>query len=581
MSSLQLVFAASQDPGGRFQDDPFKAVGALHIWLPAATLVAFLALSHSSGLFVKRFRWFKLLWQPFVSQAEADEYLERHHKKHASKQETTRARQRQGRLISTAIAVGVCEIGLAICKSSYAYASSDRYRGGSPQTDTIHCAIRAATWLGATMWLAIAHPATAPELIIFQSLALWLAALVDVLSALPQILATIRGQAASLGWLASAGDLTLASIFMSRLLVMPVAEGGFDEQVSSEEKQRHSQALHIPPKEYESMVDNYKSSPTSPEDYTTFFSAVTYRWMEPIQQLATKRALRPADVWKLRSTNDTGLLYSKYRRLKGSLLSRILRLSAHDAALDALWKIVGVTMNYAAPALSKRILECIEAGEQDSTTSPGQWSPRLYAFALAVCALLIVVLRFIAELINYHQARQVGLRIRLVLTVELFDKVLRRMKLNQAQSQETDEHASGAADIGTVVNFIATDINNLLRLGCDLHSLYGAPIEIVVATLFLYSLIGKAALVGVSILVLAIPINYFLGQLNASLQSAYAKARDQRILLTTEFVSSARYVKAQGIGPVWSHRINAAREEELRRLWRSEWFDGLFSRSAV
>lgn len=216
----------------------------------------------------------------------------------------------------------------------------------------------------------------------------------------------------------------------------------------------------------------------------------------------------------------------------------------------------------------KSILESIQAASNEDSNSSvdakiPSWTPRQRAFVFACISLLLTLIRFISELLNFHAARQVGLRIRITLVVECFEKALRRRDLSGAVADGTKE---SGADLGKVVNIIANDINTLLRMGCDLHQLYGAPAEAIVATVLLYRILGEAALIGLSILIIAIPINYYLGNRNFKLQKAYSSSRDVRISLTNELLGSIKHLKLMGFQTQWREKVLAARENELKHL---------------
>ncbi|CDW99754.1 hypothetical protein, partial [Sporisorium scitamineum] len=101
---------------------------------------------------------------------------------------------------------------------------------------------------------------------------------------------------------------------------------------------------------------------------------------------------------------------------------------------------------------------------------------------------------------------------------------------------------------------MASDVNILLRMGCDLHQLYGAPLEVTIAAVFLYKLMGWSALVGFGILVAAIPVNYVWGEIAVKKQREYSSARDERMSLMTELIDAMRFVKIQGVEPQWEQR---------------------------
>lgn len=115
---------------------------------------------------------------------------------------------------------------------------------------------------------------------------------------------------------------------------------------------------------------------------------------------------------------------------------------------------------------------------------------------------------------------------------------------------------------------MAGDINVLLRMGCDLHQLYGAPAEVIIATIFLYQLLGWSSIAGISLLVLALPINYWLGRRNIRVQRVWRRKTDARISLVSELFSAMRYVKTAGIDTRWRDRVLDARQKELSALIR-------------
>lgn len=327
------------------------------------------------------------------------------------------------------------------------------------------------------------------------------------------------------------------------------------------------------------------------------------------------------------------MLFSKFRTTqynsKGQrrgIASRLLAANARDVTLDAIYKVIGVTLSYAAPALMRQILEAIgKAAEEDghNERAPGEWTPRSRAFVFALIALLLTLVRYIAELLNFHHARQVGLRVRSVMVAELFEKALKRRYVagevalsakdddkaetpglrekaarafrradrqkaeatpridgagtNDAAAEEADketaapqssEPMTSSADVGKVVNMMSSDVNVLLRLGCDLHQLYGAPAEVLISGIFLTRLLGWSALAGFSLLVLATPINYIQGKFSVHASRDWKTKTDKRMGLVTELLSAARFIKLQGVAAQWRERVLDARTAEISALLR-------------
>ena len=105
------------------------------------------------------------------------------------------------------------------------------------------------------------------------------------------------------------------------------------------------------------------------------------------------------------------------------------------------------------------------------------------------------------------------MRLRAELTVAVYEKALKRKALTgEAADQQGKKTGEGSASVGKVVSLISDDTNRVLRMGCDSHLIYGAPLEIILALGFLWNLMGWSSIAGFTILVLQVPLSYKLGQ---------------------------------------------------------------------
>lgn len=552
-------------------------------------------------------------------------------------------------------AISSLSLGEAVawtCVTGWSLSSGSGSTLSSFDSEALRSLSTSFTWLTVLLYFFCRKPQTPPIGILFLVLVQATSALVRLLNFIPYSQEGLVHGILRVQLIANAIDLAVCVSTIGIVFTMPTAPGGLEAQVPRSERERlaGNQAVL----ETENIQRDYEMCPTTPEDYASLLSTLTYTWMESIQRLALKRPLVPSDIWRLRSINDTRTLSRKFAALtvspgKHSLARRLLLCNANDIALDFVYKICGVTLAYAGPALMRAILECISDAaamegalnwtlQRDGFSrqklnpyllvqaeSP-QWTPRSKAFVLALVALLFTMVRYVAELKNFHHARQVGLRLRSVLVVELLEKALKRRDMkgtvkleelsepaleevqeamdhakdqvedvvrhletenNHVDYPEGEEEASpllgkarepkeevktkakegieSQADVGKVVNMMADDINTLLRLGCDAHQLYGAPIEVIIATTFLYQLMGYAALAGFALLVCALPLNYFVGQWYMTSATKWRKATDERISLVTELLMAIRFIKLQGVQERWRNKIMQAR---LREMWQ-------------
>ena len=65
-------------------------------------------------------------------------------------------------------------------------------------------------------------------------------------------------------------------------------------------------------------------------------------------------------------------------------------------------------------------------------------------------------------------------------------------------------------DSGQIVNHISTDTQNIAMSMMFLHNSWAAPVKILLALILLINELGVAVLLGFLVLLVLIPINYFL-----------------------------------------------------------------------
>lgn len=196
----------------------------------------------------------------------------------------------------------------------------------------------ALTWLGILLSIVTSPPQTPPFAILVALSILLVSSLCDGLRYLPAI-----ASSSSIDWSPAffhSLDLIVIASQIAIILAMPVVPGGWEATVDEAERSRLREGMVV--EESQDMAANYNLCPTTPEDYTSLGSTLSYSWMSPIQQLALKRPLVPMDLWRLRSINDTRLLFSKFRASshrpdgqRRGLASRLIKANARDVSLDA------------------------------------------------------------------------------------------------------------------------------------------------------------------------------------------------------------------------------------------------------
>ncbi|GAA5928190.1 hypothetical protein JCM1841_003816 [Sporobolomyces salmonicolor] len=439
---------------------------------------------------------------------------------------------------------------------------------GSARIDVLSRAGTAATWIVALVTQVLQRSPLAPVDLLALYVVLGARAFVAATGTLHYLLhhlpfsrSTLLGQL--LDFLASA---ILVSIILQMPLNSPLDLGVNLEQGGSED-----------------------ARPNSPEDTNTLLGELTYSWMSGIMSLAKLRPLRSMDVWALSLNNRAEVLSRRFSSLRDkTLLRQLFHASARDVLIDISLKLVAVSSEYSRPFFIQKLLENLTIAtspslSQDPTNAPA-WTPREKAYLYSFLAFVAMLSKTLAQQRHFHYARRIGMRLRSELTVAVFEKALRRK--DAAGSTEHADYKSkqkagankGAeperASVGKVVTLISEDTNRVLRMGCDSHLIYGAPLEIILGLSLLYNLMGWSAFVGFGILVVGAPLNYWLGKKAVPINRARLVSRDRRQTTLQELITAIRTVKFFGWSTAFINRVEEKRAEEIRwmvRDWIVRW----------
>lgn len=124
---------------------------------------------------------------------------------------------------------------------------------------------------------------------------------------------------------------------------------------------------------------------------------------------------------------------------------------------------------------------------------------------------------------------------------------------------------------GRIVNMISNDIEKINTFWWTAMDMWSVPLQIIVAIGLLYRLVGWCGLVGISILVITIPLDgVILKKLNGY-QASLSKVMDERIRNTVEMLSGIRVVKYMGWEEQFFARIQEKRRLELDWMRKVHW----------
>ncbi|KAI0367391.1 multidrug resistance-associated ABC transporter [Pilatotrama ljubarskyi] len=147
----------------------------------------------------------------------------------------------------------------------------------------------------------------------------------------------------------------------------------------------------------------------------------------------------------------------------------------------------------------------------------------------------------------------------------------------KAEKKDEEDDFSSKAQIMTLMT---TDVDRVSEFAWHLFTIVDAPIEIVIGTLFLYSLLGVSCFFGLAVTCLFLPMNHFAGKVVVGAQDNLMKARDERVALMNEILGGIRMLKFMAWERSFEARVLEVRARELKYqrlnyiievLWNAIW----------
>lgn len=207
-------------------------------------------------------------------------------------------------------------------------------------------------------------------------------------------------------------------------------------------------------------------------------------------------------------------------------------------------------------------------------------------------AWLFVVLLFVAPAISatgsgqaLYTGRRICIRLRAVIIGEVYAKALRRKaaagadralgkkvkkvdgKIPTDTDDKEDEDEGEQANVGAIINLMAVDSFKVAEVCSYLHFLIaGVPMQVIIAVVLLYQILGWSSIAGIGVMVLLLPINYFISSKFSKIQQAIMTTTDKRIHTTNEVLQNIRIIKFFAWEERFGQVVDESRTAELRNL---------------
>jgi ABC-type multidrug transport system fused ATPase/permease subunit len=289
-----------------------------------------------------------------------------------------------------------------------------------------------------------------------------------------------------------------------------------------------------------------------------FFSRILYKHMNPILELAKKpnRQLQVNDLPQAPTSSSSAVSALNLERAWNAapkdsrpgantqLYTALFNTFGREFIIGGLWKIPNDASQFCQPVLLKLLLQFVSTPEGPLDIKQG------FFIVAGMSALMISTSLFVQWYFQVMFAQ--SFRVRAALVSMIFRKSL-------AMSAE----AKATTNEGETANLMSVDASKIADFIPYMHSLlWSLPLQIIIAIALLFTNVGWAALAGIAVMVLLIPLSAKLNSIQQGYQKAVMKIKDERISTMNELLLGIRVVKFYAWEEPISVKISRLRTRE-------------------
>ncbi|CAK4666586.1 unnamed protein product [Aphanomyces euteiches] len=301
---------------------------------------------------------------------------------------------------------------------------------------------------------------------------------------------------------------------------------------------------------YQSVASSDKVKPReNPQTQAGLFSRLFYSWSTPLLKTSNKRTLEKEDLWPVESeyaSEHVSEAFDESYQATNSIPRTIFAIYGWELASSAFMQAVNVLSMVAGPVMIQQVLLAMEStGSFDVVAT----SKLVGAF---------FVLRVVAALCSSHASlltQLVAIKVTTALQHLLFRKTIRL-----SAASRRDKTA------GEIANMFSADIQTLLMFATASNNVILSPLQILITLYLLYGVLGWAAFVALTVIVLGLFGNAFSSKNVHATYGRLAVARDVRMKSINEVFGAMQIIKMNSWEEKFADKIKTERAVELKDL---------------
>ncbi|KAL5035647.1 hypothetical protein RTP6_003309 [Batrachochytrium dendrobatidis] len=243
-------------------------------------------------------------------------------------------------------------------------------------------------------------------------------------------------------------------------------------------------------------------------------------------------------------------------RTAPSLITALWDLLFWELAPYGLLRLVSDMAGVFAPYLIKYVVTFV-VDSRIAIISGKDAPPLAYGMGLAVAMFALQIVSTLLQNFFFYLSLSSGMALRAAFVGMIYRK---SMRLTSAARQDFNS--------GKVTNIVSTDVARIETFLGMMHSMWTAPVQIIVITIFLISQLGYAALVGVAILVVLGPMQGKIYRILNNIRREVAPLADKRVKTTQEVFQGIRVIKFFNWEKPFLKQIQEIRKKEIALILR-------------
>ncbi|KAJ5076658.1 multidrug-resistance like protein 1 isoform i [Anaeramoeba ignava] len=142
----------------------------------------------------------------------------------------------------------------------------------------------------------------------------------------------------------------------------------------------------------------------------------------------------------------------------------------------------------------------------------------------------------------------------------------KKEKKKKTKKKNKDKSKKGIDSSPNPLNIITNDVSKIQEAIFSLHLFWSTLIQIIVSVIFLSKILGWSALIGLSLVLISIPINSLFMKKLIKISGSILQQADSRIKFINELIQGIRTLKLYGWEKYFKNKITNVRKKELKFL---------------